>query len=94
MANASKGFENWKKVMRIPTTPTIGDLWNIFQDDWTFHKLNHPTRVPAGFENCTWDDLEFKTDPVLGRARYWARPAGTDIPFHAWRGALSGFEAK
>lgn len=91
MENTSKGFENWKKVMRIPTTPDIGDLWNIFQGDWTFHKQHYPSRIPAGFENCTWDDLEFKTDR---KRRYWARPAGTDIPFHVWRGACAGFEAK
>lgn len=91
MENTSKGFENWKHVMRIPDSPTIGDLWNIFQDHWSFHKQHHPTRVPAGFENCTWEDLEFKRDR---KDRCWARPAGTDVPFHVWRGGCAGFEAK
>ena len=92
MNTTSKGFENWKSAMRIPDGPTVGDLWDLFQDDWAFHKKNHADRVPVGFENCSWDDLEFTSHP--SQDCLLARPAGTQIPFHVWRGALQGFNAK
>jgi hypothetical protein len=92
MKNASKGFENWKSVMRLTDASAAGGIWGVLQDDWDFHKTHHADRVPGGFENCSLDDLEFtshrRKDYLL------ARPAGTQIPFHVWRGALQGFEAK
>lgn len=92
MENISKGFKNWQGIARIPSADNAIQIWSLMVDDWTYHKDNFPDRVPAGFENCSLEDLEFTSHPR--KDRLLARPAGTKIPFHIWRGALQGFNTK
>ena len=90
MEHTSKGFESWQGIARIPSEDNAIKLWNLFCDDWAFHKEHNPERVAVGFENCGLEDLEFTSHPT----KCWllARPAGTKLPFLVWRGALQGFE--
>lgn len=92
MDTTSKGFESWQGIARIPSVDTAIQIWSLMADDWTYHKDNFPDCVPVGFENCSLEDLEFTSHP--NQVCLLARPVGTQIPFHVWRGALQGFNVK